>query len=451
VLAPIEKNRVGPEPLLPSPPLGERGACIRNSGLGLALRLGWRNLWRNPRRSLLTIGAVAVAFAVLILLVGLVEGIARQMVANGTRLMLGHLQIHDADYLPGRSLHDTLGGPEGTDLPALLAAVERAPGVRVAAPRVQGFGLLSTGPRSAGAQLVGLDPGREARVTTLLGALVEGRGLAGASPRSVLLGKTLAEELAARVGDEVAVVTQAADGTIGNELWRVAGLVQTGLGALDRSLALVAIGDLQALMGLAPSRIHEIAARLDDPEGAEAAAATLERSGALPAHARARSWRRLAPELVDYVALLRGSNWMTILIIGLFAAFGVLNTMLMAVFERTRELGVLASLGVRPRQVLGIVVAESACLAAVGLATGLGLGALGMTYLIRHGWDVTRWTEGITVAGVLFDPVMRAAWDWPGTARVAATLAGITVLAGLLPALRAAGMKPVEALAAPVE
>lgn len=417
----------------------------------IVLRLGWRNLWRNPRRSALTIGAVAVAFAVLIVLVGLVEGMARQMVANGTRLLLAHLQVHDAAYLPGRSLHDTLGGAGGTDLPALLAAVERAPGVRVAAPRVLGFGLLSTGPRSAGAQLVGLDPGREARVTALLGALVEGRGLAGASPRSVLLGKTLAEELDARVGTEVAVVTQAADGTIGNELWTVAGILQTGLGALDRSLALVAIGDLQALMSLGPSRIHEIAARLDDPEGAEAAVAALERSGTLPPDARARSWRRLAPELVDYLALLRGSNWLTILIIGLFAAFGVLNTMLMAVFERTRELGLLASLGVRPWQVLGIVVAESACLAAVGLAAGLALGALGMTYLVRHGWDVTRWTEGVTVAGVLFDPVMRAAWDWPGTARIAATLAVISVLAGLLPALRAARMKPVEALAAPVE
>ncbi len=417
----------------------------------IVLRLGWRNLWRNPRRSALTIGAVAVAFAVLILLVGLVEGMARQMVANGTRLMLAHLQVHDAAYLPGRSLHDTLGGAGGTDVGALLGAVERAPGVRVAAPRVLGFGLLSTGPRSAGAQLVGLDPGREARVTALLGALVEGRGLAGASPRSVLLGKTLAEELDARVGTEVAVVTQAADGTIGNELWTVAGILQTGLGALDRSLALVAIGDLQALLSLAPSRIHEIAARLDDPEGAEAAVAALERSGALPADARARSWRRLAPELADYLALLRGSNWLTILIIGLFAAFGVLNTMLMAVFERTRELGLLASLGVRPWQVLGIVVAESACLAAVGLAAGLALGALGMTYLVRHGWDVTRWTEGVTVAGVLFDPVMRAAWDWPGTARIAGTLAGISVLAGLLPALRAARMKPVDALAAPVE
>jgi ABC-type lipoprotein release transport system permease subunit len=417
----------------------------------IVLRLGWRNLWRSPRRTALTVGTIAVAFAVLILLVGLVEGTARQMVRNGTRLLLGHLQLHDRVYLPDRGLHDTIGGVAGTDVAALLARIEAAPGVLAAAPRVFGFGLLSTGPRSAGARLVGVDPERERRVTSLLDAVVDGRGLEAAPPGSVLLGHELARELGAAVGGEVAVVTQAADGSMGNELWRVRGIVRTGLVGLDRTLALVALGDLQALLALEPARVHEVAAHLAAPEAAPAAAAALGRLGGLPAGVAAAPWQALAPELTDYLALLRGSNWMTILIIGTFAAFGVLNTMLMAVFERTRELGVLAAVGVRPRQMLAMVVAESACLAAVGLAAGLGLGAVGMAYLARHGIDLARLTEGVTVAGVLFDPVLRGAFDWNGTARVGITLAAITVLAGLVPALRAARMRPVEALSAPVE
>ena len=417
----------------------------------IVLTLGWRNLWRNPRRSVLTIGTIAVAFAVLILLVGLVEGIARQMVANGTRLTLGHLQLHDARYLPDRGLHDTIGGRDGADLAALLATVDARPGVVASAPRVFGFGLLSTGPRSAGAHLMGLDPAREARVTSLQDALVEGRGLGGAPARAVLLGQELAAELGTRVGDQVAVVTQAADGTMGNELLTVRGIVRTGLLGIDRALALMTIGDLQALLALEPSRVHEVAARLGDPDAAPATAAALAGVRGLPSDVRVESWQRLAPELTEYLALLRGSNRMTILIIGLFAAFGVLNTMLMAVFERTHELGMLASLGLRPRQILSMVVSECACLAGIGLGAGFGLGAVGMAYLGRHGIDLSRFAEGVTVAGVLFDPLLRGAFDWGGTARAALVLAVITIAAGLVPALRAARMRPIEALAAPVE
>ncbi len=413
----------------------------------LIFRLGWRNLWRNPRRSLLSIVAVAVAFAVLITLGSLREGIARQMLDNGTRLLLGHVQVHDVAYLPGRSLYDTIGGVAGTDVPGLVAALEQTPGVLAAAPRVIGFGLLSSGSRSAGVQLIGLDPAREARVTSLLSALGEGQGFAGAPPNSVLLGSTLAEELEVEPGDEVAVVTQAADGSLGNELLTIRGIFSTGLAPLDRSLALMALGDLADLLALGPRRIHEIAARVDDPASAEAVAALLNGSRALPPGARAESWERLARQLVDYLRLLRGWNWVLIVIVGTFAAFGVLNTMLMAVFERTHEMGMLAAVGLRPSRILAMVLAECLCLAAVGLAAGFGLGAAGMAYFVWHGWNLSRWTTGLTIAGTLLDPVLRGVMTWKSTPSIALILAAIMLLAGLLPALRAARMKPVEALA----
>ncbi len=417
----------------------------------IVLRLGWRNLWRNPRRSALSIAAVAVAFGVLITLDGLREGMARQMLDNATRLSLAHVQLHEAGYLPDRSLYDTIGGERGTDVPALMAAVEALAGPSAAAPRTFGFGLLSTGPRSVGAQLAGVDPTREARVTSLLDAVTEGRGLLGAPPNAVLLGRTLADELRARLGDRIAVVTQAADGAIGNELLTVRGIFRTGLATLDRSLALLAIGDLQALLALPPSRIHEVAVRLDDPIRAADVAIALARSPALPAGLRADSWETLAPALVEYLRLLRGWNRIMILIVGTFAAFGVLNTMLMAVFERTHEMGVLAALGLRPAQFLAMVVAETLFLAAVGLVAGLGLGALGMAYFAWHGWDLSRWAAGLTIAGVLVDPVLRGTVTWRATPSTGLALAAITVLAALVPALRAARMKPVEALATPVE
>jgi ABC-type lipoprotein release transport system permease subunit len=298
---------------------------------------------------------------------------------------------------------------------------------------------------------MGVDPAREARVTRLLATVVAGAGLDGAPPKAILLGRTLAEELGAGVGDEVAVVTQAVDGSIGNELLRVRGIVDTGLAGLDRTLAILRLPDLQALLALEPSRVHEVAVRVHDPAQAAEIARALAARGALPPTVRAEPWQRLAPALVDYIALLRGWNWVMVAIVGTFAAFGVLNTMLMAVFERTREIGVLAALGMRPWQLLGMVIAESLALAGVGLGAGLGLGAAGMGYFVEYGWDLSRWTRGLTIAGVLVDPVLRGAWTWAATAETALALAGITVLAALAPAWRTARMRPVDALSAPVE
>ena len=418
----------------------------------LVFRLGWRNLWRNRRRSVLTVGSIAVAFATLVVVVGLVEGVARQLLANGTRTMLGQIQVHAGTYLPDRSIHDTIGAVAGANVETLITRIESLADAH-ATPRVFGFALLSTGQRSAGAQLVGIDPAREARVSTLQQALVRGTGLAGgladAAPMPVVLGQLLADELGAEVGAEVAVVTQAADGSMGNELLRVVGILRTGMMTADRSLALMQIADVQTLLALPAARIHEVAVSIADIEAAHSGAAHLSESIREPADLRIQSWRTLAPQIGDYLALTRSSNWMMFLIVGTFAAFGVLNTMLMAVFERTHELGVLAAMGLRPLQIMTTIVAESVCLALVGLAGGLGLGALGMWYFGYFGWDLTRWTEGVTIAGVLFDPVLRSAWDWPATAQAALTLAVVTVVPGMIPAVRAPTRTTLERHPAP--
>jgi ABC-type lipoprotein release transport system permease subunit len=413
----------------------------------LVLTLGWRNLWRNPVRSLLSIAAVAVACAVLMTVDSLRSGLVRQTLENGTRLVLGHLQVQDSGFRRDRNLYDTLGGGAGTDVASLLAAVERRTGMP-AAPRVVGFGLLSTGERSSGAEILGVDPGREARVTRLLDTVVAGRGLEGGPRGAVLLGQTLAEELGVAIGGEVAVVTQAADGALGNELWQVRGVLRTGLAALDRSLAVVAIADLQELMALGPARVHQIVARVSDPEQAPALAQALAVEGGLPSGAEAESWATLVPALADYRRLIGAWGWVMVGIVGTFAGFGVLNTMLMAVFERTHEFGVLAALGLRPPLVLAMVLAECASLAAVGIAIGIVAGAAGMAYFVVHGWDLSRFAEGLTISGVLVDPVLRGAWTWKAVPSLAAALGMILVLAGLLPAVRAARLRPVVALAA---
>ena len=417
----------------------------------LALRLGWRNLWRNPGRTCLSIAAVAVACAVVIVVESLRVGLVRQTLDNGTRLIVGHVQVQDAAFRKDRNLYDTIGGSDGADVAALLAAVERRAGTAAAAPRVVGFALLSTGTRSAGAELLGVDPGREARVSRVLDTVVDGAGLTGAPRGAILLGKTLAEELGVTVGGEIAVVTQAADGSLGNELWRVRGILRTGLASLDRGLGVVAIADLQELMALDARRIHQVVARVADPEQAPAVASAVAGDLALPAGAIAESWATLVPLLADYRRLIGAWGWVMLGIVGTFAGFGVLNTMLMAVFERTHEFGILSALGLRPPLVIAMVMAECASLAVVGIAAGVVIGAGGMAYFVVHGWDLSRWAEGLTISGVALDPILRGAWSWRTVPTMSAVLGLLIMAAGVVPAVRAARLRPVVALASRVE
>ncbi|MBZ5583392.1 MAG: ABC transporter permease, partial [Acidobacteriia bacterium] len=355
----------------------------------ITIVLGWRNLWRNSRRSLITIGGFSCAFAFLIALVGFGRGLSIQMLRNGTELMAGHIQIHDRQYLPDRILHRTIGGAEGADWQGLIERLRRYPKVRQAAPRVYGSALLSTGDKSSGAQVVGVEPASERG----LGRLFTEETAASLAVRgSLVAGEVLALDLGARIGSEVAVVTQASDGTLGNSLFRLTGILRTGLPQLDRSLAVIRLDDAMELLALPPGRIHEIAVKVDNPMDAPAVARDLASRAALPAEAQALSWRELLPQLSSYVEQIDAVNRFIVGLVVLFASMGVLNTMMMATFERVREFGVLNAIGMGPGAITGAVLVESFLLASLGLAGGLGLGWVLMQYLMTHGMNLARWT-----------------------------------------------------------
>ena len=417
----------------------------------IIFRLGWRNLWRNSRRSWITISAIGTAYAILMALTGLTGGMMAQMLRNGTELIVGHLQIHDSDYLPDRNLYDWLGQDTETNLQTLLARLQDFPEVQAATPRVHGFGLLSTGDQSSGAQIIGIDPGTESQVSSLLGTLVQGELLSESPRRGLLLGDILARSLGVQPGSEVAVVTQAADGTLGNDLYQVTGIVHSGLVYLDRSLALVHWNDLQELLALDETQIHEVAIRINDPISADVLSGRLNASGMLPAGAIAQSWGDLLPQLKDYVQLADGVVWFLISLIAVFAALGVLNTMMMAVFERTREVGTLNSLGMKPFRILSMFLVESFFLALLGLGVGFMVGAVLMYYLSTHGLDLTRWMGEVSMLDTRLDPVLKAVWVWDQFLWSALGLMLAVLLATYIPARRASRMNPVEALRAPTE
>ena len=266
-------------------------------------RIGWRNLGRNRKRTLLTALGLAVGYFAVVFIVGWSQGLMAEMVESATSLVSGQIEIHDAEFRPERSLYDTIGGRDGADVDALLRTIDGDPSVVAAAPRVYAGGLISSGQATSAGMFMGIDPAREVTLSRFLDTLVEGR-LPVAGRNELVVGAEMARQLTASLDDELVVVAPGADGSMGNDLFTLVGIFRTGLVELDTAFAVMPLGDLQTLVVLEPSRIHEIAVATTDPWSAETTATRLGND--LPPIGRAIEvvpWTTLNPAMVDYVAL----------------------------------------------------------------------------------------------------------------------------------------------------
>jgi len=409
------------------------------------LPLAWHNLWGNPRRTLIAMAAIGLGYTLLLFVACLMAGLRQQLVESGTGLVLSETEVHAPDYYPDRPIHQTLGGRDGADVAALVAAIAADPRVQAASPRVYSYGLVSAAKQSAGAQLLGVVPDSERKITALQSRIVKGSYLDGQSPKGIVIGDKLAAAIGAVVGSEIVLMTPAADGSTGNDLYTVAGIFHTGFDAIDQGLVLMPFASLQELLRLPSGRIHEIGIKLHDINAATATAAALEAQLAKTLPVRVRGWPELAPELADYVQFNHRVTLILFFIFFLLAAMGIVNTMLMAVIERTRELGMLMAVGMRPVQVVGLIVAEAVSLTGAGLILG---GVLGLPILwslevqgLNLGGD-----GGVSVAGIAVGSVLYGQQDFSAYTQAAVGLALAALAAALYPALRAARFRPAEAL-----
>jgi ABC-type lipoprotein release transport system permease subunit len=391
--------------------------------------------------------AIAFGYAMLLFVACLMAGLRWQMIENGTSLMMSQIQVHAPGYYPNRSIQRTLGGRQGTDVNAMLSVIAADRRVYAAAPRVYGYGLLSAAHRSAGVELMGIVPDQEPKITILNRQIIKGTYLTAQKPKGVVMGDTLASTIGIELGTEVVLLTQAADGSIGNDVYSVVGIFHTGLDSVDRGLVLMSLPALQDLLQLAPTRIHEIGIKLDDITTATPVAAELQSQIDKTTPVKVMAWPELAPELANYVQFNRGITFVLFFIFFLLAVIGVMNTMLMAVFERTRELGMLMALGMRPIQIIALILAEAAGLAIASLVVGGAIGVPLLWYLQVHGLDLGGATgEVISLAGVVVGHLWYGRQDYPAYAQAAFGLAVTALVSALYPAWRASHFRPTEAM-----
>ena len=399
------------------------------------LRISWRNLWRNRRRTAITMAAVALNALILITTYALMDGMLRQTVLNATELVTGEAQIHAAGYLSDRSIYKTLENQQAILQKLRESSVE-------AAPRAYGYGLVSRGTKSAGALFWGVDPEREKATFDLPAHLAEGSFLGPNPHKGIVLGKKLARSLNARLGAEIVLLVQAADGSLGNELFTVTGILKSVGEGIDRNAAIIHLEDYRQLFVM-PSGIHEIAVNTGGRVPLETLTAILPR---LVPGSEVKTWRQLLPALSDMLQLSGASMSLFGAIFFAAAGLGVMNTMLMTTYERSHEFGLLKALGTSPWRIVRDVAFEAWLMAAVSTVFAVILGVAATLALQKYGLDTSALAGETTIAGVVFDPVWRAALSLEAVIAPVVIMWIVCILAALYPAAMSARLDPVKSM-----
>jgi len=415
-----------------------QGVPATGAGHGLLIvRIGWRNLWRNRRRTWLTTGGIAFAVWLVVSFMALQLGQYDVMEENATALMTGHVQVQNASYLEDNRFEETIGNAS-----AVIATVRTTPGVVAVAPRVEAFALVSVNERSFGAQVLGIDMAAEQETVRFVRMLSAGRGLEG--PEEAVLGTVLAKNLGASIGDEVVVLGSGKEGGVAALVFTVVGLLETGMAEIDRALMLAPLDEVQAGFGL-DDEVHTLAIRVQDLHRSTDVAHALRRE--LPETLAVRNWDQVLPELKQGIAVDRMGGRIMYGIIMVLVVFSAINSFIMTVFERTREFGMLLAIGMRPARIMLMIQWEALFVCLLGIAIGLTL-ASGLTFWLMHvgiylGEGMQEYARQFYMPDRMYP-----AFSWEALTVAPLVMLIGTQLAALLPSLRIRRLKAVEALRA---
>jgi putative ABC transport system permease protein len=400
----------------------------------MLLKLAWRNIWRNTRRTVISISALALGVTAIVSMHSIFEVSSTEMASGITEGLIGHAQVHGRGYQALPEISNVVADPVTVEA-RLKAAVPDAETER----RVVGAGLAGSDDVSTAVAVIGVEAEKPSARALL--TIEQGRGLDAARTREVVIGTGLARELNLAPGGEMILVGQAADGSLANDRYTVAGTADAGSSEANQTMVFMRLADAQSFFGL-DQGVHQIIVRLPT-DGEDLSRPVSLLSGALDLSAlEVLPWTEILPELKGALDAKRRNMRLIDVIVFLIVALGILNTMTMSTFERTREFGVMASLGTRPGRVLAMVLIEALMQGVMGLCVGVAI-----AWAILHGIgtvDFSSVTGGADILGARLPPMRLSVTARPVAEAALVTFA--TMLVGsLAPAIRAARLKPVEA------
>ena len=409
--------------------------------------LAWRNLWRHRKRTLITLSSIAVGFGLAVLSIGIGDGSHNSLIRNAIKLGEGHLTVQPRGYIEAPANHKYLS--DGLTLSKKLKSLNITGSIE---PRISLQVLASTANNSVGVALEGLTSHSDPRVDMLKPQLVKGEWFKEGDDRGIVVGAGMASKLKAKLGSKVIIMAGKKGGDSQAQLGRVRGIFKSQVPEMDDYLI---FSDLQFaqrfLQGegadISKQPITRFAIFLDDPdtlyEWKDKVKAVVESTQVI-----AMDWQEMMPQLVQFIIIDDAGNYVFLVLILIMVIFGVLNTVLMSVLERTREFGLLRALGLSRRNLLALVFCESFLMGLLAIIVGWIVGGGIHLWFSQHGLDLTAMMGegGNVMMGSFMDPIVYPELSWDRVTQLTTIIFVATLSSGIYPAIKAARVTPVEAL-----
>ncbi|HEX8041551.1 MAG TPA: FtsX-like permease family protein [Chryseosolibacter sp.] len=399
--------------------------------------ISWRNIWRNKWRSIVIIMAITAGLTGGIFTVAIYNGLAEQKLRTAIDTQTAHLQMHASGFQENMDIRLYLH-----DADRMLAVAGAQPGVQAVAGRLIATGMAASANSNIGIRLNGIVPEKEKAISTIYQSLVEGDYFQNEKRNQVLISSRTAKKLKVGLNGKVVVTLQDLNGDIVGAAFRVGGIFKTTHTGFDETNVFVLKRDLERILSM-DGIVNEIAIRASDIEAVPGVQRRLQETFP-PKETQVESWRELQPELAYINDVTWQVNYLILVIILLALAFGILNTMLMAIFERVREIGVLMAVGMSKARIFSMIILETVFLSLTGAALGMVISAWLVSTLGTSGIDLSAFAQGLEAFGYssMIYPQLEPLFYL--------TLACMVVIAALLsslyPAYKALELNPVEAI-----
>ena len=403
------------------------------------IKMSWRNMWRNWRRTAIALVAIVLGLVLLLFMDGMIAGSDQAIFGNAVKMYGGSVQVHAPGYVERASRMPLL---PLDDADAVVAAAYEQPEVVTAAKRINTGGMLSSHAGAYPVAITAIEPSVEAQVSLQAANVAAGRYLDDADLDAIFIGDALADLLDVSVGDKVMLLGRAKNETMRQRTMTVVGAYGIGVDEIEKGLVYITIPEAQDLYGLT-DEVTEVALSLEQLGQESKVIPRLE--AALPGY-EVDSWDTLRPEIretMDSKSVI--TNFFGFLVV-FIASIGILNLMMMAVYERTREMGVMAALGMKGRQIMGMFLMEGALIGAVGAFIGCSLGLLLNGILIQTGGIDYSFASGMGEITALMGDSLVPTISFSSTIQKGVLVIGIAALASLYPAWQASRAEPAEAL-----
>jgi ABC-type lipoprotein release transport system permease subunit len=396
-------------------------------------KMAFRDLGRNRRRSFFSALAVGLGLALLLLIAGFLNGEMGGAIDTAVRLQSGHLQVRAKSYDEAKTSlkwQDLIENPEqiATQISALAA-------VKVATPRLYASGFVTKGDESSGVKVIGIEPQSAANEPY---KITSGSFLAADDREGLLIGQTLADKLGLKTGDQVNLSVNTSNGDVVEQLFLIRGIFSTNTGAFDGFTVFLPLAKAQA-MTHTENHASTIFVLLKDSAQTDAVVAAIQSPGY-----QVLGWQNMNEMFVQWETMANSYLSLIYMIVLAITASVIINTLIMSVYERTREIGILSAIGMKSRRIMAMFLAETSMLAVGGVIIGLILGGLAVAYFSNYGFSIAK--MGIT--GMLVSNTIYANLTLNDTITLSIVTFIVTILAGLYPAVMASRMEPVEALRA---